>query len=90
MEIEFTSDALKDLENWWQSGDKRSMRKITRLLSAILQDYKSGIGQPEQLKHNLSGFWSRRIDKKNRLVYYVFEDEQLITIMSLRGHYSEK
>lgn len=90
MEIEFTSDALKDLENWRQSGNERSMRKITKLLSAILKDYKSGIGQPEQLKHNLSGFWSRRIDKKNRLVYYVFEDEQLITIMSLRGHYSEK
>ncbi len=90
MEIEFSSDALKDLEYWRQSGDKRSMEKITQLLYAILADYKNGLGRPEQLKNNLAGCWSRRINKKNRIVYYVFEDEQIITIMSLRGHYSDK
>jgi len=90
MEIEFTTDALKDLEYWKQSGDKKSMKKITQLLSAILIDYKKGIGQPEQLKKNLTGYWSRRIDRKNRLVYYVYEEQQIITIMSLRGHYLDK
>ena len=90
MEIEYSTDALKDLEYWKQSGDKKSMKKITQLLSAILIDYKSGIGQPEQLKNELSGCWSRHINKKNRLVYRVYEDEQVITVLSLRGHYSDK
>ncbi|MBO4874859.1 MAG: Txe/YoeB family addiction module toxin, partial [Bacteroidales bacterium] len=72
------------------SGNKQALKKITQLLSAILIDYKSGIGQPEPLKNNMTGFWSRHIDKKNRLIYEVYEEDQIINVISLRGHYSDK
>ena len=90
MELKFTPEALADLEYWKQSGDKRAMKKINELLLSIQADYKNGKGQPEQLKQNFSGYWSRRIDKKNRLVYYPFEDDQIIVILSAKGHYFDK
>ena len=65
------------------------MDRITELLKSVKLDYKLGIGKPEPLKGDMLGHWSRRIDKKNRLVYCVYEEEQIITVISLRGHYSE-
>ncbi len=90
MEIEFSQLAMRDIEQWKKSGDTKSMERISELLESIKTDYKSGIGKPEQLKGQLFGCWSRRIDKKNRLVYQVYVEEQIITIISLRGHYSDK
>jgi len=81
MEIVYMPDALKDINYWTKSGNKRIQKKITELLDAILINPFEGIGKPEQLKHELSGFWSRRIDKE------VLEDEQQILIHSARGHY---
>lgn len=80
-------DALKDIDYWTKSGNKRIQKKITELLNAILINPNEGIGKPEQLKHELSGLWSRRIDKEHRLVYEVFEDKEQILIHSARGHY---
>jgi len=80
-------DALKDIDYWTKAGNKRIQKKITELLDDILVNPYEGIGKPEQLKHELSGYWSRRIDKEHRLVYEVLEDEEQILIHSARGHY---
>lgn len=70
---------------YWQSQDKKTLKRINRLLQDTMRSPFKGIGKPEPLKENLSGFWSRRIDEQNRLVYVV--DEKQITIISCRYHY---
>lgn len=69
----------------WQRQDKKTLRRINRLISDVLRSPFEGLGKPEPLKHNLAGFWSRRIDDANRLVYVV--DDTHITIISCRYHY---
>ena len=70
---------------YWQQQDKKTLKRINKLLLDIKRDPFSGIGKPEPLKENLSGFWSRRIDTTHRLVYAV--DDEKITIISCRYHY---
>jgi toxin YoeB len=70
---------------YWQTQDKKTLKRINRLLADIKRSPFEGIGKPEALKENLSGFWSRRIDDTNRLVYVV--DGSTITIISCRYHY---
>ncbi len=70
---------------YWQEMDKKTLRKINKLIKEIQREPFSGIGKPEPLKHNLTGYWSRRIDEKNRLVY-CYENDTLI-IISCRYHY---
>lgn len=69
----------------WQKEDKKTLKRINALIKDIQRNNFEGIGKPEALKENLSGFWSRRIDEKNRIVYYI-ENNQII-IVSCRGHY---
>lgn len=85
MEIGYTDEALKDIAYWKKSGDKAIQAKIQKLIIAIQENPTEGIGKPEQLKHNLSGSWSRRINQEHRIVYEI--KENLIEIQSLRGHY---
>ena len=70
---------------YWQQQDKKTLKRINKLLLDIKRDPFSGIGKPEPLKENLSGFWSRRIDDTHRLVYAV--DNEKITVISCRYHY---
>ena len=70
---------------YWQNQDKKTLRRINKLITDVKRSPFEGIGKPEPLKENLSGFWSRRIDDTNRLVYVV--DEGVITIISCRYHY---
>ena len=70
---------------YWQGQDKKTLKRINKLLDAILRDPLDGIGKPEVLKENLSGFHSRRIDEANRLVYAV--EEKQIVIISCKYHY---
>ena len=71
-----------------KSGDKASLRKLKQILNELELHPTTGIGNPEQLKFNLSGFWSRRINKKDRLVYKILEEpEKLVVIISAIGHY---
>ncbi len=77
-------------ESWsdyifWQSQDKKTLKRINRLIRDTVGSPIQGIGKPEPLKENLSGFWSRRIDETNRLIYAV--DKKSITIISCRYHY---
>lgn len=73
---------------YWQTQDKKTLKRINRLVTEVKRSPFEGIGKPEPLKENLTGFWSRRIDDTHRLVYAV--DELAITIISCRYHYSPK
>ena len=84
MVITFTENAWEDYV-YWQSIDKKTVKKINELLKDIQRTPFSGIGKPEALKYDLSGYWSRRIDPVHRLVYQVVEKELLI--YSCRFHY---
>jgi toxin YoeB len=70
---------------YWQTQDKKTLKRINKLIADVKRSPFDGIGKPEPLKENLSGFWSRRIDDTNRLVYAV--DETAITVISCRYHY---
>ncbi len=69
---------------YWQTQDKRTLKRINKLITDTQRAPFEGIGKPELLKENLSGFWSRRIDEVNRLVYVV--DGNQLTIISCRYH----
>ena len=70
---------------YWQTQDKKTLKRINKLISDVKRSPFDGIGKPEPLKENLSGFWFRRIDDVNRLVYAV--DDTAITVISCRYHY---
>lgn len=70
---------------YWQTQDRKTLKRINQLITDALRDPFAGIGKPEALKHILSGAWSRRIDDTNRLVYYVTDDH--IVILQAREHY---
>lgn len=71
---------------YWQSQDRKTLKRINRLLEDAKRQPFTGVGKPEPLRENLSGFWSRRIDETNRLVYAV--DDNFLTIISCRYHYN--
>ena len=80
----FTSRAWEDYLSW-QTQDKKTLKRINTLLRDIERGSFDGIGKPEPLKEDLSGFWSRRIDDTNRLVYRIQGDT--VQILSCKGHY---
>lgn len=82
--ISFTKIAWEDYV-YWTNADKKKIKKLNSLIEEITRTPFEGSGQPEQLKHQLSGFWSRRIDHENRLIYKVREEN--IEIISCKGHY---
>lgn len=79
------TDEAWDSYIYWQTQDKKTLKRINKLIQATRKTPFDGIGKPEPLKENLSGFWSRRIDDTNRLVYAV--DDEYLTIISCRFHY---
>ena len=72
---------------FWQSQDRKTLKRINKLIVDSQRSPFSGLGKPEPLKENLSGFWSRRIDDTNRLVFAV--DDTQITIIACRYHYEK-
>jgi len=70
---------------YWQTQDRKTIKRINKLIKGIKRQPFEGIGKPEPLRENLFGFWSRRIDDTNRLVYAV--DDKFLTIISCRYHY---
>lgn len=70
---------------YWQEFDKKMLKKINNLIKDIQRNPYSGLGKPEALKGELSGFYSRRIDKEHRLVYRV--KNEVLEILSCKGHY---
>lgn len=82
----FTEDAWKDYL-YWQTQDKKTLKRINQLLQDISRNKFDGIGKPEPLKGDLSGFWSRRIDETNRVVYRITDES--VEIIQCRGHYKD-
>jgi len=70
---------------YWQTHDRKTLKRINRLIADSLRDPFSGLGKPEPLRENLSGFWSRRIDDTHRLVYTVEGDA--LAVIACRYHY---
>ena len=87
MEIRLIEESEKDLAYWQKKHNTKTLKRISELVAAILENPKTGIGNPEQLRYGLSGYWSRRIDKENRIVYRIDTDNDIIWIVSLKGHY---
>ena len=83
--LAWTEEAWDDYI-YWQGQDKKTLKRINKVRSVTIREPLEGVGKPEPLRENLAGFWSRRIDDTNRLVYGV-EDEYL-TIISCRYHYN--
>ena len=80
----WTDDAWEDYL-YWSTQDKRTLKRINQLLKDIDRNGYAGIGKPEPLKYDYQGFWSRRIDDVNRLVYKIENDN--IVIIHCKGHY---
>ena len=85
--ISFSEDGWKDYL-FWQTQDKKTLKRINQLLQDILRNGNDGIGKPEPLREDLSGFWSRRIDATNRLVYRI--SGEIIEVVSCRYHCDDK
>tara|TARA_B110000240_G_C13393257_1_gene407713 strand:+ start:134 stop:388 length:255 start_codon:yes stop_codon:yes gene_type:complete len=84
MLLAWTNDAWADYV-YWQGQDKKTLKRINKLITDTKRSPFEGIGKPEPLKENLSGFWSRRVDESNRLVYAVSDSH--VTVISCRYHY---
>jgi toxin YoeB len=72
---------------YWQTQDKKTLKRLNTLIKDIQRSPFEGIGKPEPLKGNLSGLWSRRIDDTNRIVYY--EQNEVVYIIACKGHYED-
>lgn len=83
----WTDEAWEDYV-YWQTQDKKTLKKINRLITDIDRNWYEGIGEPEPLKHDLQGYWSRKIDSKNRIVYRI--NNEMIEIAQCGSHYRDK
>jgi toxin YoeB len=72
---------------WWQSQDRKTLRRINVLIEDVVRNGNEGIGKPEPLKHGFRGYWSRRVTTEHRLVYKIVDDE--VRIAACRYHYGD-
>ena len=86
MNKKFTENGWKDY-TYWETEDRKTLKRINRLLEDIDRNGNTGIGKPEPLVGDLAGFWSRRINEKDRLVYRISGND--IEVLSCRFHYGE-
>ena len=83
----FTTSAWEDF-TYWQDQDRKTLKRIIKLITDIDRNHYNGIGKPEPLIGDLSGYWSRRIDSKNRIVYKI--EDETIKIIQCGSHYRDK
>lgn len=83
----FTENGWADY-TFWETEDRKTLKKINKLIEDICRNGNEGIGKPEALSGNLAGYWSRRINDKDRIIYKI--DENNVFILSCRYHYSDK
>lgn len=86
-DIQFSDMGWEDF-SYWITQDKKTLSRILKLIADIRRNSYKGIGKPEPLSGNLSGYWSRRIDPSNRLVYRI--DNGIIQIVQCGSHYRDK
>ena len=85
--LQFSENAWKDF-SYWLNQDRRTLNRIMKLLADIQRNGYQGLGKPEPLSGNFSGYWSRRIDDKNRIVYRIEND--IVYIIQCGSHYHDK
>ncbi|MEY2971109.1 MAG: hypothetical protein RLZZ599_1482 [Bacteroidota bacterium] len=83
----FSKNALDDIQSHRKSGDRAILMKIEQLLNELINHPSTGTGQPEKLKHELSGKFSRRINRKHRLIYEIDEVAKTVYVLSAKAHY---
>ncbi len=88
--IIFDKTAQKQIIQHYKIGDIATFKKLTKILEELIFNPKTGTGNPEQLKHNLAGLWSRKINRKDRLIYKIEEEVVTVFIISAMGHYNDK
>ena len=87
--IEILPQADKDIRAYLKAGNRVALKKIQDIIKELRIHPTSGKGKPEQLKYELKGYWSRRIDKKNRIIYRIDEEKITVVVVSAAGHYSK-
>jgi toxin YoeB len=84
LELHFTPGGWEDYQ-WWVANDRRTLKKLNRLITDTLRTPYSGIGKPEQLKHSLAGAWSRHITGEHRFVYLPLDTK--LSVLQAKYHY---
>ena len=88
--IALSERAKTHLAEWKMSGQLIALKKLERIFSDLSETPYHGIGSPEPLKYNYTEFWSRQIDRKNRIIYQVNDEIVTVIIISAKGHYGDK
>lgn len=88
--VAITDRAKVHLAEWKRTGQKIALMRIGRIIGELAETPYSGIGSPEPLKYKMTEYWSRQIDKKNRIIYQVNEDVVTVFVISAKGHYGDK
>ncbi|MBR1877891.1 MAG: Txe/YoeB family addiction module toxin [Paludibacteraceae bacterium] len=86
-ELRLSDEALEHIGYFKKLGDAAIKRKIDRLLQELEEHPANGSGQPEQLRYELTGFWSRRINLEHRILYQIDETAKVVYIFKMKGHY---
>lgn len=89
-ELILMPQAEKHLKEWSKSGQKKTLKKIVTLFEELRQHPTTGTGHVEQLKGNLTGLWSREINKGDRMIYSIEDTRIIVNVISLKGHYGDK
>lgn len=88
--VEIIPEARLEIAKHLKSGNQASIKKLAKILEELTEKPFEGVGKPEALKHKFSGFWSREINKKDRIIYSVEEEIVTVVVISAMGHYSDK
>lgn len=88
--VTLTDQAKKDITKHFKSGNQATIKKIEKILIELSEHPSTGTGKPEQLKFELTGLWSRRINAKDRMIYEILDDLIIVDVLSAMGHYSDK
>lgn len=88
--VTLTDKAKLDVEKHYKSGNKATIKKLEQIFKELSEHPYSGTGQPEKLKYDFAGKWSRRINQKDRMIYTVDDSFVVVDVISAMGHYSDK
>lgn len=89
--VEIEKDAQKDIHKIYKSGNKTDIKRLEQIISELAENPRTGIGNPERLKHYQDEeFWSRQLNKKDRILYQIIENEVVVIVVSTLGHYKDK
>ncbi|MGK6350330.1 Txe/YoeB family addiction module toxin [Parapedobacter sp. DT-150] len=88
--VDVSKEAKQHLAFHHKSGNKATIKKIEHIIVELSETPYTGTGKPEQLKGNLAGHWSRRINQKDRIIYHVDDSVVTVSVISAKGHYGDK